>query len=220
MDELANMSLKEYIVKRDRLNYKMMNGIEDEEVTKKRKAGEISEEVKGEEEDPLQAAKRRKIMKQGAAFLDIGSVSWSMLLATFFLTLHDDKKSFYLSFEGIKEMLEVLKQEFRDFVPFENDQQMLAENAANDLAKFKENQFIELIEQGEKDPLLWKFRMTEKGKKRAKSLCKSIGLVVTVEIDLEDPTTNKITINLYDKDVMPIVDELYYGDSTKIQDVK
>ena len=56
--------------------------------------------------------------------------------------------------------------------------------------------------------------MTDKGKKRAKALCKSIGLVVTVEIDLENPTTNKITINLYDKDVMPIVDELYYGDST------
>lgn len=58
--------------------------------------------------------------------------------------------------------------------------------------------------------------MTDKGKKRAKMLCKSVGLLVTVEMDIQDPTTNKITINLYDKDVMPIVDELYYGDTTQV----
>jgi len=51
--------------------------------------------------------------------------------------------------------------------------------------------------------------MTDKGKKRAKSLCRNVGILVSVEIDIENPTTNKITINLYDKDVMPLVDELY-----------
>jgi hypothetical protein len=51
--------------------------------------------------------------------------------------------------------------------------------------------------------------LTEKGKKRAKSLCRSVGILISVEIDIENPTTNKITINLYDKDVMPLVDELY-----------
>ena len=47
-----------------------------------------------------------------------------------------------------------------------------------------------------------------------------MGILVTVEIDIENPTTNKITINLYDKDVMPIVDELYYGDTTSITKIK
>lgn len=55
--------------------------------------------------------------------------------------------------------------------------------------------------------------MTEKGKKRAKALCKSVGILVSIEIDIENPTTNKITINLYDKDVMPLVDELYNVDN-------
>jgi hypothetical protein len=54
--------------------------------------------------------------------------------------------------------------------------------------------------------------MTEKGKKRAKALCRAVGILVSVEIDIEKPTTNKITINLYDKDVMPLVDELYQAD--------
>jgi hypothetical protein len=60
-----------------------------------------------------------------------------------------------------------------------------------------------------KDVNDWHFVMTEKGKKRAKGLCRSVGILVSVEIDIENPTTNKITINLYDKDVMPLVDELY-----------
>jgi len=55
--------------------------------------------------------------------------------------------------------------------------------------------------------------MTEKGKKRAKALCKSVGILVSIEIDIENPTTNKITINLSDKDVMPLVDELYNVDN-------
>ena len=56
--------------------------------------------------------------------------------------------------------------------------------------------------------------MSEKGKKRAKALCKSVGILVSVEIDIEKPSTNKVTINLYDKEVMPLVDELYIADNT------
>ena len=100
------------------MNFRIMNGLE-EENTKKRKFNEINED---DAEISEINNKKRKIGKQGSAFLDIGSVSWSMLLATFFLTLHDDKKTFYITFDGIKEMLDVLKQEFKDFVPFENDQ--------------------------------------------------------------------------------------------------
>ncbi len=59
--------------------------------------------------------------------------------------------------------------------------------------------------------------MTDKGKKRAKSLCRNVGILVSVEIDIENPTTNKITINLYDKDVMPLVDELYQVESSRLK---
>lgn len=55
--------------------------------------------------------------------------------------------------------------------------------------------------------------MTEKGRKRAKCLCRSVGILISVEINIENPSTNKVTINLYDKDVMPLVDELYAADN-------
>jgi hypothetical protein len=44
-----------------------------------------------------------------------------------------------------------------------------------------------------------------------------VGILVSVEIDIENPTTNKITINLYDKDVMPLVDELYQVESSRLK---
>ena len=44
-------------------------------------------------------------------------------------------------------MLHVLKGEFKDFVPFETDHKVLEMNASDELAKFKENSFIELIDQ-------------------------------------------------------------------------
>jgi hypothetical protein len=57
--------------------------------------------------------------------------------------------------------------------------------------------------------------MTQKGIKRAKGLCKSVGLIVNLEVDLNDKTRNKITINMYDRHLMPIVEDLYYTDQTQ-----
>lgn len=54
--------------------------------------------------------------------------------------------------------------------------------------------------------------MTQKGIKRAKGLCKSVGLLVNLEVDLERPNKNKVTINMYDKDLMPVVEDLYLHD--------
>ena len=54
--------------------------------------------------------------------------------------------------------------------------------------------------------------MTHKGMKRAKGLCKSVGLLVNLEVDLHDKSKNKITINMYDRHLMPIVEDLYFTD--------
>ena len=51
-------------------------------------------------------------------------------------------------------------------------------------------------------------------------MAKSVGLIVKLEIDLDETnkqanpskSVNKITINMYDKDVMPVVDDLYLND--------
>ena len=70
----------------------------------------------------------------------------------------------------------------------------------------------------------WQFILTQKGTQRAKNLAKSVGLVVKIEVDLDESanlagvkgnlqrSVNKITINMYDKDLMPIVDDLYLND--------
>lgn len=70
-----------------------------------------------------------------------------MILACYFLALHDDRKTFYITLESIREMLIVLKKEFADFVPFETDEKLLDLNAADDLMKLRENGFIEAIDQ-------------------------------------------------------------------------
>jgi len=95
------MSLKEYLVKRDMRNYRVAHGLEDELMpdSKKRKFEEIDVDA-----EPCEEGKK-KINCGKSSFLDVGSLSWSMLLACFFLQLHDDRKSFHLSLDGVKEML-------------------------------------------------------------------------------------------------------------------
>lgn len=144
-EEVAAMSLKEYLVKRDARNFRIANGMEEEKNEKKRKYGEVGQEC-GEEDTLMIVDEGGVKRKQGCSFLDVGSVSWSILLACFFLQLHDDRKAFFISIDSIKEMLGVLKAEFKDFVPFENDPKMLEQNAAEELIKLKDNQFIDLID--------------------------------------------------------------------------
>ena len=58
------------------------------------------------------------------------------------------------------------------------------------------------------NPLEWQFLITAKGTQRAKSLCKAAGLIVKVEVDLQSGK-NKLTLDLYDKELMPVVSDLY-----------
>ena len=76
---------------------------------------------------------------------------------------------------------------------------------------------------------MWQFTMTHKGTQRAKNLAKSVGLLIKLEVDLEQAdlskaensnsffnppakSVNKVTINMYDKELMPVVDDLYLND--------
>lgn len=85
------------------------------------------------------------------------------------------------------------------------------------------NSLIQVLPQSiSADPLKWEFTLTQKGTQRAKNLAKSVGLIIKLEIDLDESNKcsdlkramNKITINMYDKDLMPIVDDLYLNDQT------
>ena len=66
---------------------------------------------------------------------------------------------------------------------------------------------------------MWEFALTSKGTLRAKNLAKAVGLLVKLEVDLDqsinlNKSVNKVTIDMYDKDLMPVVDELYLNDQS------
>ena len=52
-----------------------------------------------DEEDGKIGAKKLKVGEND--FLEVGSVSWSMLIAIYFLTLHDDQSDSCISFDSI-----------------------------------------------------------------------------------------------------------------------
>lgn len=137
-----------------------------------------------------------------------------MLIAIYFLTLHDDQTDSSITFESIQEMLEVLKVEFGEMLPLVDNLEDLIRHGPFELQKFREHLFIELIDQNVKDPFCWKMLMTQKGLKRAKGLCKSVGLLVNLEVDMNDSSKNKITVNMYDRHLMPLVEDLYFTDHT------
>ena len=61
---------------------------------------------------------------------------------------------------------------------------------------------------------MWQILMTQKGVKLAKELCKNVGILVNIEVDIIEKSKNRITINLYDRHLMPIVQDLYMDDQT------
>ena len=68
-------------------------------------------------------------------FLDCGSVSWTVLLTIFFLSLHKgccssgeietggsaENEKYCMTYESCLEMLEVLAHEFGDMIPLETE---------------------------------------------------------------------------------------------------
>jgi hypothetical protein len=42
-----------------------------------------------------------------------------------------------------------------------------------------------------------------------------VGILVNLEVDLNDKARNKITINMYDRHLMPLVEDLYFTDQTQ-----
>jgi hypothetical protein len=101
-----------------------------------------------------------KKLNKEADFLDVGSTSWSMLLAIYFLSLHDDSKDSCITFESIQEILDVLKQEFGDMVPLVNNIEKLIKEGPYELQKFREHCFVEITDLTVRDPFQWKMLMT------------------------------------------------------------
>jgi len=69
-----------------------------------------------EEKKTRREARKSEILGE-PEFLDVGTTSWSILMALYILTLHDDSKTCCITFDSIKEMIENLKEEFGDMVP-------------------------------------------------------------------------------------------------------
>lgn len=100
-------------------------------------------------------------------------------------------------------------------VPLVTNIEKLIKEGPYELQKFREHCFVEITDLGVRDPFQWKMLMTQKGLKRAKGLCKAVGILVNLEVDLNDKSRNKITINMYDRHLMPLVEDLYFTDQTQ-----
>lgn len=146
------MSLKQFLVEADRLNYQRKTGAIDTQMdggdtkNKKRKLADVAMDDGGES-IAVAASKRRKVTTDG--FLDCGSVSWSLLLAIFFLSLHkggefvvEDEEKFSMTYQSCLEMLEVLSHEFGDMIPLETSPHVLEASVPGALAKLRENSLI------------------------------------------------------------------------------
>ena len=140
------MSLKQFLIEQDRLNFANKTGqvatqAEGEAKARKRKLGDVEMDV-----SEATTSKRRKVTTDG--FLDCGSVSWSLLLAIFMLSLHrsevidEGDQKFCMTYESCLEMLEVLASEFGDMIPLETGSHVLEATAPGALAKLRENSLI------------------------------------------------------------------------------
>lgn len=112
--------------------------------SRKRKLGDVEG---ADPTDGKASTKRRKVMQEG--FLDCGSVSWSFLLASFFLSLHkgtssssDSEEKFCMTYASCIEMLEVLANEFGDMIPLETSSHVLSAQGPGSLVQLRENSLI------------------------------------------------------------------------------
>ena len=80
------------------------------------------------------------MMNEG--FLDIGTVSWSLLLSVYFLSLHkgaapafniENSEKYCMNYESCMEMLQVLAHEFGDMIPLETNQDIMISQSAGAL---------------------------------------------------------------------------------------
>ena len=54
----------------------------------------------------------------------------------------------------------------------------------------------------------------KKGIKKGQIICKSVGIILNIEVDLSEKLKNNITMNLYKLNLIPLVEDLYYIDQT------
>ena len=122
---------------------------------RKRKYDQISkDDNKNSEIDEIgkQTLKRKKLIQ---GFLDIGSSSWSMMLAMYFISLHKSSDPELVTFnkESIQSMLTILAKQSNNNIPIEK--------------KFDKEEFDNIIKQGliESKSEDGYFNITEKGLK-------------------------------------------------------
>ena len=138
----------------------------------------------------------RKQPKVDKDFLQVGTVSWSLLLSSYFLSLHvgypqeideEEAELYSIDYTGVIEMLEVLSNEFGDMVPLETNQETILREGKKVMEQFKDARIIRPIpNQQLAEPLNWRYNLTKEGLDIGKKLSKAVGLVAKLEVDVED----------------------------------
>ena len=137
---------------------------------RKRKYDQISKDPNKESEidEVGRHTQKRKKLIQG--FLDIGSSSWSMMLAMYFISLHKSADPELVQFnkESIQNMLTILFKQWNNNIPIER--------------KFDKEEFEKILKQGfiESKSDEGYYNITEKGIKKAIALWKNAGILTEV----------------------------------------
>lgn len=172
---------------------------------KKRKIKDIEKDSGDEDEEVQVKSDKRKKAIQG--FLDIGSTTWSMLLACYFISLHQGSDPTAVSFDedSIKNMLTIMHKQSREHLPLQK--------------KFESDEFDRLI----KADLINRaneseYILSEKGLKKVEGLCKNAGILAEISKIPGSNSSNKlnsVTISLFDKEMLPRVAEFANTTETK-----
>lgn len=145
-------------------------------------------------------------------FLTPGSLSWAMLIGLYLVTLHESTTK-SVTFDSMRDMIEVMQGELAKVVQIKATTSELIAQGPAILSKFTEQQL--LVELVSVDPFNCPLKLTAKGIKRARDLCTNIGIVIQPEVDLANREKSKILLTVYDKSLMPVIENLYHAPIVK-----
>lgn len=175
-------------------------------IFRKRKFAEIENDENSVNIDDsfFDKPKRRKKME---GFLDVGSTTWSIILACYFISRHkgDDPEEVLFDQASIKNMLIIMHRQSNGNIPVEKK---------FDLDEFQRLIKGELIEEKESGF----YAITEKGIKKIDKLRKEVGIIVEhdrIPGQHNKEKLNSVTVSLFDKNLAPAIEEFTRAEPVK-----
>ncbi|CAI2387101.1 unnamed protein product [Moneuplotes crassus] len=206
-DEDNHLTLAQKIVAEDHQIRAQETGLNN--LFKRKKVGELDGEGIGNiDRNNLNAGTKRRKKLEG--FLDIGSSTWSMFLACYFISFYKgaDQEAIKFDKHSIQNMLNHISRQVGKNIPIDK--------------KFDKDEFDRVL----KSELIIKdnddnYSITAKGIKRAIRICKDAGILVEVR-KAHGPNnpekTNEVSVSLFDRNMLPQMEKFSSGTQVKGDD--